>query len=70
MLLYLSVQKNLTVMLTSCSYLDNVDVEKYVESMLNIDFPFTNPKFPYNRTMPWYSLQYMPGMHHRYCIPI
>ena len=43
MRLHLFDQKNLTVMLTFCNYVDNIDIEKYLQSMLNIYFPFTKP---------------------------
>ena len=35
-------------MLIFFNYVDNIHVENYGESMLNIYFPFTKPSSPYN----------------------
>ena len=46
---------------------DNIYSEKYVESMLNVYVPFAKPS-SYLFIMVLYSMKYMSGIYHSYCI--
>ena len=48
---------------SSC-IIDNIHLEKHVDTVLNIYIPLAKPSSCVT-TMALYSLQYMPGMYHR-----